>query len=212
MDIGRVNVITPLYHSYRSLSMAFVIKPGDIIIVNNRGNSFFSKAIRFFTSVPWSHTALGFFDVPRNPFRVQTIFEANLTTGVTDWDKTYNDMSIDLRIYRWKVKVDSAPILWRLFNKYNGNAYGFFQIVWFMWRWVVEKVHLPTRWARKNFFNDREICTEVVYVFFKELNDINVNAVLQKLNRDQNTVHPGDILFICEELRKLDVLELVYNR
>jgi len=190
--------------------MAIAIKPGDIIIVNNKDGNFLSSAIQFFTK-SWSHTAIGFFPFP-GKFPVQTIFEANLTTGITEWDKTYDDLQYDLRVYRWTKDIGIEKILWEIFSEYNGNIYGWGQLLWFVWRWVVEKINLPTRWARRNFFPDKEICTEVVYVVFKKLNNPTVNAALEKLNKDQNTVHPGDIIFICEELRKAELLELIYAR
>lgn len=187
------------------------IKPGDIIVVNNRDGNFLSSAIRFFTN-SWSHTAIGFFDMSRDPFPVQTIFEANLTTGITDWQKTFSDMHCDLRIYRWTKELGIEKICWKLFDDYNGNIYGASQLVYFIWRWVVEKLHLPYRWAKKNPFPNKEICTEIIYVAFAKLENDTVNAALVQLNRDQNTVHPGDIIEICEMLVSVGLLRRIYNR
>ena len=94
--------------------MAITIKPGDIIIVNNKDGNFLSSAIQFFTK-SWSHTAIGFFPFPGRP-PVQTIFEANLTTGVTDWDKTYGYPELNLRVYRWTKDLGIEKILWKLFG------------------------------------------------------------------------------------------------
>ena len=190
--------------------MAINIFPGDIIIVNNKDGNFLSSAIQFFTK-SWSHTAIGFFPLPKFP-PLQTIFEANLTTGITTWNATYNNLDLDLRVYRWTKDLGIEKIVWEIFDAYNGNTYGGAQLLWFVWRWIVEKLHLPIRWARKNFFPNKEICTEVVYAAFKKLNNPIVNVALEKLNKDQNTVHPGDIIFICEELRKAGLLEIIYAR
>jgi|WetSurSiteA1Bulk_404760.scaffolds.fasta_scaffold41318_1 hypothetical protein len=191
--------------------MAFLINPGDIIIVDNYNGNFLSKAIRFFTN-SWTHTAVGFVNIPRNPLAEQMLFEANIMVGLTAWDKTFDDYGMDVRVYRWKKKVASEKAVWEIFDAYNGNTYGFAQLLWFVWRWVIEKLHLPKRWAVYNFFPGNEICTEVVYVFFKKLNDTVVNGALQRLGRNQNSVHPGDIIAICEDLCKVDALEMVYNR
>lgn len=90
------------------------IKPGDIVIVNNWNGNFLSSAIRFFTK-SWSHTAIGFFpfiDSSSMPEEIKrfidevvnsakgNIFEANLTVGITDWAKTFNDPDYDVRVYR----------------------------------------------------------------------------------------------------------------
>jgi len=192
--------------------MAIPIKPGDIILINNWAGGFLSSAIRFFTK-SWSHSAIGFYRLASNVLPpIQTIFEASTTVHVTDWARVYNDENLDLRVYRWTKPMPVEPILQKVFESYNGNTYGIFQVLWFVWRWVIEKLHLPKRWARKNFFPNHEICSEVVYVGLKELNNPIVNIALAKLNRDQNTVHVGDIMFICDELVKMGILEQVYNR
>lgn len=191
--------------------MAFTIKPGDIIIVNNWNGNFLSKAIRFFTK-SWSHTAVGFFDIPRNPLAQQTIFESNLLTGITSWEKTFDDPNCDVRIYRWKKKVNITPVLWSVYDSYNGNTYGAWQLLYFVWSWLVNKMHLPKRWAKKNFFPNLEICTEILYQVFSKLDDTVVNGALGRLGKDQNTVHPGDIILICEDLCRIGVVEVVYNR
>jgi len=184
------------------------IIPGDIIIVNNRDGNFLSKSIQFFTK-GWSHTAFGFFDLPKT----QTIFEANLTTGITDWKKTYHTETLDLSVYRWvKPTADMEKIMWALYDKYNGNVYGWGQLLYFIWRWAVESLGLPRRWAKKNFFPNNEICTEIIYVGLELMGDPVVNSVLAKLDRDQNTVHPADIVWICDELVALGKMKNVYER
>lgn len=192
----------------------FSLQPGDIIIVNNLEGGFFSSAIRFFTN-SWSHTALGFFPFVNMRVPSATVFEANLTVGITDWYNKIDDLNENLRVYRWTTSELSKKMqdnLWTLYDKYNGNTYGVFQILYFVWRWICEKLHFPKRWYRKNFFPDKEICTEIVYVSFTLMTDSNVSAALSKLDRDQNTVHPGDIIDICEFLCELKCLERVYNR
>ena len=195
--------------------MCMNINPGDILIVDNRKGGFLSAAIRFFTN-SWSHTALGFFPIVTRFGTFQTIFEANFTTGITEWGKTFNNKDMRLKVYRWTKDVGMEKALLSLFASYNGNTYGAFQLLWFIWRWVVEKLHLPRRWQGKNFFPNNEICTEVVYVALAKLNNQFVNDVLASLKDayglDQNSVHPGDIMMICEALRNAGLLELVYER
>ena len=188
------------------------IFPCDVIIVNNFDGNFLSKAIRFFGK-SWSHTANGWFDIVHSGIASQTVFEANLLIGPTDWETTFNDPDYDIRVYQWvnhTKKMDE--VAWELYKRYNADSYGAGQLLWFIWRWMVEGLHLPARWARKNFIPNSEVCTEVVYMGFKLLEDPVVNSVLARLNRNQDTVNPGDIIWVCEELIKLGLMKRTYNR
>jgi hypothetical protein len=185
------------------------ITPGDVVVVNYFGGSFFSSSIRFF-SKGWSHTAVAFFDSVRP---APQLFEADVAVMTTEWRNKIDNPDYDVRVYHWvKQPANMEEILWTIYDKYNGNTYGFFQIPWFMWRWIVTGLHLPARWARKNFFPNNEICTEVIYVMFKLLQDKDVDAALLKNNRDQNTVWPADITFICDELVKAGRMVMSFNR
>jgi len=190
------------------------LKPGDVVIVNNWNGNFLSKSIRFFTK-SWSHTALGFFPIVGTSAQVtNTVFEANLLIGITDWEKMFNDSNYDLRVYRWtrSVGIGQEAMCFQQFNEYNANVYGYWQLPYFIWRWICEGLHLPKRFYKKNFFPKNEICTEILYTGFIRLKDMTVNAILAKIGRDQFTVHPGDIIAISEELVKAGMLERIYNR
>ena len=45
-----------------------------------------------------------------------------------------------------------------------------------------------------------------------KMKDPIVDAALQLDNRDQNTVSPGDIIDICDEICKSGILAMTYNR
>jgi hypothetical protein len=189
----------------------FVINPGDVIFVNNRDGNFLSKAIRFFTGSPWSHCALGFFNQQNGE---QTIFEANLTVSVTPWERTAANPHYDVMVYRWlKHARNAEKAMWSVYHKYVGNTYGWAQLFWFMWRWMVTGLHLPARWAHKNFFPDNEICSEVEFVGMLLTTDSPiVVAAINIQGYDQNAVHPGDILKICQNLEGMGVMKKVYER
>lgn len=187
------------------------VQPGDIVIVNNWDGNIFSRLIRFFAH-SWSHTAIGFFPLVGDVSRRSTVFESNLTTGITDWQRMFYGPEYDLRVYRWRDRTEVDNMCWALYEKYNGNTYGFAQLLWFVWRWLVESLRLPARWAHKNFFLNKEICTEVVYVGLRLMHNPVVDALLDLEGRDQNTVHPGDIDAVCRALVERATLDIVYER
>lgn len=194
-----------------TVASTFAIFPGDVIFVNNKDGNFLSKAIRFFTRSPWSHCALGFFNLSGGE---QTIFEANLTVSVTPWEDTANNPRYDVLVYRWiKHARYAEQAMWSVYHKYVGNTYGWAQLLWFVWRWIVTGLHLPARWARKNFFPDNEICSEVEFVGMLLTTDTPVvTSVILGQGYDQNAVHPGDILGICKTLEQMGVMQKVYER
>lgn len=189
----------------------FVILPGDIIFVNNKDGNFLSKAIRWFTRSPWSHCALGFFNQMNGE---QMIFEANLTVNATPWVRTADNPLYDVMVYRWiKHGRNAEQAMWTVYHKYVGNTYGWAQLLWFVWRWMVTGLRLPARWAHKNFFPDNEICSEVEFVGMLLTTDSpSVTSVIHRRGYDQNAVHPGDIFDICLELEQMGVLKKVYER
>lgn len=188
------------------------IYPLDVLIVNNFDGNFLSAAIRFFGK-SWSHTANGWFDIVHSGIVSQTLFEANALINVTDWETTFNDPVYDIRIYQWVNRTEKMDaVAWELYKRYNNDSYGVGQLFWFTWLWIVQGLHLPSRWAKKNFIPNSEVCTEVVYMGFKLLDNPIINEVLARLNRDQNTVAPGDIIWICEELVKAGLMIRTYNR
>jgi hypothetical protein len=187
------------------------IKSGDIIIVNNWDGNFLSAAIRFFTK-SWSHTQWGFFPIVSPTQQRDAVFEANLLVGITDWEKTFNNSQLDLRVYRWTRILNIEAATWSLFDDHNDDVYGWWQLPFFVWRWLVQKLHLPKKWAIKNFFPNREICTGIIYIGLLRLNDSTINSILAKFDFNQFTVCPGDIINICEELVRAGLLQRIYNR
>lgn len=212
-----------------------MMMPGDVILTSNP-SGLLSKLIRFFAKTPWSHSALGFF--PYHPVRngnyhlgaQELVFEANLTVSLSSVEDVIGGPGKlkPARVYRFSNAIiaemgkliDEAMSI--VFFQYNGHTYGFAQLFWFVWRWIVEGLGLPRRWAVYNFFPGGEICTEVVYRYFEILSENDtpgwtawtrqLKSVLDKLGRNRDAVHPGDIEFICDELVKRGLMIVVYEK
>jgi hypothetical protein len=197
------------------------VEPGDIVLVNNKEGGILPALIRFITGRPWSHTAVG--SLPLHALVEQKayaqVFEANLLCMQTLWNDYLND-GMRVRVYRFR----DVPMAWvervckYQLDHYNGEVYGFAQLLWFVYRRVIELLHLPTRWARYNFFPKHRICTEVVWEFlgaFRYGTPGTPRSIFlaQALNlRDQNSVHPGDIEDIMQSCVRLGYADVVYER
>ena len=187
------------------------ILPGDILILNNMDGNFLSKSIRFFSGEPWSHTGVVFFPFLGGP-ETGNIFEADLLIKTTDWQSLVDDPYYDLRVYRWKNQMNISPALLSVFKQFDGMLYGEMMLLWFIWAWIVKKLHLPLRWAIHNFFPGRGICTKVVYVFLQDLHDMYVTTAMSLVGKDENTVAPANIMAICDELCFNGFMELVFTQ
>lgn len=198
------------------------VEPGDIVLVNNTKGGILPALIRFITGRPWSHTAVG--SLPLHALVEQKaydqVFEANLLCMQTLFYDYRKNSFMGLRVYRFR----DLPMSWAericvmQLDHYNGEVYGFAQLLWFVYRRLIELLHLPTRWAVYNFFPKNRICTEVVWEYLGALRYGMVGTptaifLAQALNlRDQNSVHPGDIEDIMQSCVRLGYADVVYER
>jgi hypothetical protein len=194
-------------------------QPGDIMISNNLKSFFKGGAlailIRFFTKQtfpkgkPSSHSA-----VITNPlFGVPCVHEAGPVIQMVPWRKYYElDPSQDYRLYRIKpgvidcqdAMIQKALAVCHLL--YSGVIYGALQLVWFVWRWVNEKIGRDVR-HEKNWMTDGVICSELVYWFLVYLGPV-MGDLFKAWNAD--TIQPGDIEGII--LSRPDLFELIAEK
>jgi len=145
-------------------------------------DSFISKAIRWFRSSHVSHTFIildrytvleaGFFKVRMNPL------------------KKYFKKSEYVEIYKPK-EVDSSTIE-RAIGKImdlRGRRYGRLQLLGFIWIWLLRKLFIDP----KNPFTKGIICSELVYLYMKELGCKGI----EDYTKDE--VAPDDLLVICRD-------------
>lgn len=93
------------------------------------------------------------------------VFEAKALVLLTKWNSGVGRGPVT--IYKWNKpehQAAAAETIEQLINELNGSYYGFAQLLWFLWRWIVDSLHLPRRFAIHNWMPGGRICTEVVYL------------------------------------------------
>lgn len=186
-------------------------KAGDIIILSRKGknDSFFSKSQRYFTKDKWTHIA-----VIINPILgVPSVLSANELIVTEPLERYFNEES-DIEVYRPKFykknKVQMIKDLAEMYKKYASTIYGFFQLLWFIIRWLEISLFGKQIFFKNNPFKKGIICSELVLIFLKDLYEKNLELsnVLQKFDND--SVHVGDIRNIITNNKKY--FDLIYTR
>ncbi|MDE2232964.1 MAG: hypothetical protein KGJ90_02420 [Patescibacteria group bacterium] len=177
------------------------IQDGDIILVHG-GTDLLSKLIRFFSRSDYSHTALG-----AGIYNGQQMaFEARALVLLTEWNNGAGRGPV--KVYSWtkpEHQAIAAQAVEGLVNELNGSYYGFAQLLWFIWRWTVDSLHLPHRLAVHNWMPGGRICTEVVYLA--------IERTCQKIGfpfyyeYGLNAVTPEDISAILSSLAEHDLVK-----
>jgi hypothetical protein len=129
------------------------------------------------------------------------VFEADLLVKRTN--------IINTSVHKWYHWTD--PVVQKamemalidIIKWHDGDTYGISQIPWFIWLWTVEKLHLPSRWAKHNIFLSGEICTGIVYLvlmrglaylrFLKYTKVDELASIITANGRDYRSQRPVDI-------------------
>ncbi len=184
-----------------------MVQSGNVVVFNVKHGGFFETAQRFFTGMLYTHAAIGFGEVTG----YESVFEALFAIAITPFERTRNNTDIDFEV--WSLKgvprehIDAA--IHNAYLRFAGEEYGFFQILWFIYRWLNAKLGRDVR-KEGNWFPDHLICSEVVYKF---LWDVSADApsLRTKLNEwNSNSFHAGDVHTVCTALP--DVFELIERR
>jgi hypothetical protein len=190
-------------------------KSGDFAVCNSYpkdwGGAFLSWAIRFFGGAKLTHT-LAYLGEETNGDRTDgLVFEADLLVKRT----SVEDTSV-VTWFHWKdpmIQSVAAEAIWQIRKEHDGELYGMTQLPWFIWLWIVEKLHLPARLAIHNVFHSGDICTGIVFLFLERIvtllgiRGISI-GVLDKIihadGRDYRSQRPIDIQNIGLALAKAD--------
>jgi len=168
----------------------------SIVVFNDRGGGWFSKAQRFFTRMKPTHTAV----IIEPLFGLDTILEAKEAVAVTALDKTIENKKVDYKIFRLKglEKQEVHSIAFEAYLKYAGKTYGFPQLLRFVFRWLAETLRIDVR--KGHWFSEGIICSELGYqVMMAYAQQIGDWTLINKLNEwNPNSFHSGDVLTICE--------------
>lgn len=183
----------------------FMLTPGMIGFSNNK-TSFFGKLIRFFTRSNITHSFLISFP---NVGQVQFI-EASKTVNEGSFEVNYvKDTGTSYIIYKIKDEWISSPFqiniaLEKCRKEFLGVSYGYLQLLWFPYRWLMEKLGKDVR-HENNWLSQGVICSELVYYFL-----VNVGLGHLVLDFNPDTIQAQDILSIIEA--RQDIFELVETK
>jgi len=170
--------------------------PGDVLVLNDRRGGWFSSTQRLVTGMPFTHSAVFVGDV----LGIPSVFEAREVATFYPVANYLGNPNVDYVVYRpvlaWAGEKGEA--LRGTYTRFAASIYGYFQLVWFLWRrfWEIFGVDMRNK---KNHFPLGDICSEIVYRYLWALPQTSeTNAILSEWN--DNTVHSGDINVICRRL------------
>ena len=171
---------------------------GDIFLLNNTTGGFLSSCIRFFTRSKYTHCAVYVGEVCGEP----SVLSAEELITIKPVSTYFDNKDYNIEIYTFESTRKLYSIN-KIYNDYGGSVYGFMQLFWFVWRWILESFGVDTK-SMKNWFPDGEICSEMGYdnVWYTLGTDYtNINKLLGEYN--SNTVAPSDVAKIIIAINNL---------
>jgi hypothetical protein len=184
-----------------------MMKPGSIVVFNWKKGGFFSSGQRLFThywingSSPGSyahsyctHTAIISHDVEGIP----SYFGAELATAFQPVTVFTEDSDVDYIVFEpiGFNEADLNIVLERIYKEYAARGYGFMQIAWFIYRWLMETfTHVDMR-KKHNWFNRGTICSEVAFRNLSYLGEIEHGKEIPPIINQWllDSAHAGDVL------------------
>jgi hypothetical protein len=174
--------------------MNFLPVPGLIGFSNNKSGGFL---IRFFTRSKITHNFV--FTYPIGG--LAAVQEASAKVQIVPFEKNYyRNPNYSYEIYRVRAPFVTQPdidgAVRKIFKDYAGKKYGWFQLLWFPYRWFKETVLRQKEvYREKNWFTKGVICSELQFWYLKYL-DAEFSELLR--NYDGDTVQPNDMLQIVK--------------
>lgn len=188
---------------------------GDIILLNRKKGGWFSTCQRFFTGMPYTHCTISVGEI----LGFESTIGADEKVVIEPIRKFYEEDSTDIEIYRLRKEIlplnfdtHMSNTMKYMYCKYANQYYGFSQILWFVYRWLMEKFGKDVR-RNNNPFKGGVICSELIYLYLVQLTivlnkcypkkDSRRFSVLLPLQTDLNrftadTIHAGDIASIIK--------------
>ena len=188
------------------------MKSGNIIVVNKKGKDaswmwkFWYILQRFFTSQPYTHTAITTFTNDLGTF----VFSVEELLTLRFLDNFLDVISSDIYIFEINLEEE---ILVTFINKqiknFLGQNYGYAQLIWFVYRWLMQKFGKDVR-RDTNWFSNGEICSESVYLFLQDLSNLKPELKIMLNQFNQNTCDVGDIMNILQHYP--DLFKMIYKK
>lgn len=194
---------------------------GDIILVINKKKSFFPSAIKFFTGRYARKHGVKIFT--HSCFSVgqvlgqESVLSAELAMSVMPLDSFRTD-DFYFEVYRVKdkfrqgtTKKELVNLISRHYQKSAGKPYGFFQNLWFVYRFLMELIGFNMI-GRKNWFPDNENCSESTANYLLDRFDIlsypnTARLFLKEFNT--NSIHPVDLAVMIK--KNWEIFQLVQS-
>jgi hypothetical protein len=185
-----------------------LIKYGYILAFNSTNGGFINKAERFFTRSKFNHVSVTIPPV----LGIDCHLSAILTVTTEPVYVFMNDESEQYKSYYpigfTDKQIEQATT--RMFSEFAGKTYGFFQLLWFVYRYFAEGWPFYAD-VRKNYnwFPHGPICSEVVWYYLYWLACSNPNALKLKNKLEEwkpDNFSPADCINIMEEYDNLFTL------
>jgi hypothetical protein len=182
---------------------------GHIVAFNSLKGGFIAAAERFFTRSKYNHVSVVIPPILGIPAHVSATWKV-----VTEPTSHFlNDPS---EMYQMYLPVGFTTdqlltVLSRVYNEFSGETYGFLQLLWFVYRWLMESwpFHKDVRRGH-NWFPGGPICSEVSWYYMMYLCDQQpkrTELLRAKLNEWRpDTFSPADCVDVMKAFPEIFVL------
>jgi hypothetical protein len=168
---------------------------GQLILFSARDRAFIHSAIKWVTRSPYTHVAIMFPAV----LDVGSYFGAEETVDMRVFQKMVDEGQQYYRIYEPQgfTQEQLDNVLRKIYKVYAGSIYGFFKLLWFVYRFrIMEGIFKKDVRRQHNWFPAWQICSEIGWWWFEYLCDEQperMAAVRAKLHEwNSNTFAPVD--------------------
>ncbi len=164
---------------------------GNIIFVNHK-KGFLPKAIKFFTKSEVTHCAID----AGNIFGEESTLGAEEIIAILPKEKWQNE---EYELIEFKIGLIAESALQnevrKIYKKYIGMKYGYLQLLWFCYRWFVEKFGIDVR-KSGNWFPEDIICSEFLFYYLQRISLYYAPLKYELEKYNGNCISPADCLNI----------------
>lgn len=180
------------------------MKPGSVIIFNNKRPHILSWGQKVFTGQPWTHTAVGIPDV----LGVESYIGADLLVDIQPTDRFRGDPKMEYLIFAPVGFTDKEieDALRYTYARFAGRTYGFAQLLWFIERWFFWTIFKKDIRKWHNHFPNGTICSELAWHFMWYLGARYPALRTELDNWRPDTFHSGDACYVVSKFKYLWML------
>lgn len=185
-------------------------RPGSVILFNAKKGGWFSVAQRFFTRKPYTHCSV----VMPPILTIPTHIGADELVSLKPIKRFLDDPNMDFQVYEFvKERLGwTGTALASIYLNHAGKKYGYFQTLWFVWRWFNQFIIKRNIRKHHNWFPNNPICSELTWRYCElMLADDPVGMMILNEWRP-DTFHSGDQAEVLQRLERLGVVRKVYER